>query len=107
MIGMPRQPSDVFSMLIVLLNFRIDPNSAKRSTPSVLHELGSRIAQGIARFTACAHDETAQAHPSGFYTPVPYPQPPLSRYQSWLRAGNGDTVQYHYTRWLSKLVVER
>lgn len=90
-----------------LPNFRIDPNAARHSTPSVVCELGSRVAQGIVQFTACAPKHTQEAHPSGFHTPASYPQPPLSRYQSWLRAGNGETVLYHYTRWFSRLVVER
>ncbi|KAI0780552.1 S-adenosyl-L-methionine-dependent methyltransferase [Trametes elegans] len=70
-----------------------------------LQEADRRLAAGIAQFTACQSEGKAML--PGYGGAAPYPQPPLSRYQSWLRAGSGERVLYHYTKWCAPLVVER
>ncbi|KAI0822767.1 S-adenosyl-L-methionine-dependent methyltransferase [Trametes gibbosa] len=69
------------------------------------HDVGDRLADGIVRFSGYSFPGTKR--PSGYVTPAPYPHPPLSRYQSWLRAGNGDSVLYHYAKRHTVEVVER
>ncbi|KAI0373036.1 S-adenosyl-L-methionine-dependent methyltransferase [Pilatotrama ljubarskyi] len=83
----------------------IDPHIKKRATKQDLEEIGSRLAEGISRFSACK--PSSHAPPPGYHHAVLYAQPPLSRYQSWVRAGNGSTVLYHYTSWCAPGVVER
>ncbi|EJF66181.1 S-adenosyl-L-methionine-dependent methyltransferase [Dichomitus squalens LYAD-421 SS1] len=63
----------------------------------------ARLAEGIICVEAVPSPSRSL---TGFPTPVAYPQPPLSRFQSWVR-GDSDIVTYHYTRRWSPAVVER
>ncbi|OSD08481.1 S-adenosyl-L-methionine-dependent methyltransferase [Trametes coccinea BRFM310] len=87
---------------------RFDWTSPHRLLPATnkdIKEKQERLAEGIHQFAACRSDSGNQL--PGFPGPVAYAQPPLSRYQNWLRTGNGNTVLYHYTRWYAPGVVER
>ncbi|KAI0362522.1 S-adenosyl-L-methionine-dependent methyltransferase [Trametes cingulata] len=84
-----------------------DPHITKQATAQDLKESKSRIAEGISCFNACRAMAPQDAPLPGYPHAVPYAHSPLSRYQSWVRAGNGGTVLYHYTGWYSGDVVER
>ncbi|KAI0672839.1 S-adenosyl-L-methionine-dependent methyltransferase [Trametes maxima] len=91
-----------------LCTLRIDPHKAPgrtKVTSQEAQEIGERLADGIMRFSACYPKQGD--HLPGYSSAVPYPHPPLSRYQSWVRAGNREAVLYHYTKWCAPAVVER
>ncbi|KAI0647432.1 S-adenosyl-L-methionine-dependent methyltransferase [Trametes meyenii] len=86
----------------------IDPHQAPgrtKTTHQEAEEIGDRLADGISRFSACR--PKPGDHLPGYGSAVLYPHPPLSRYQSWVRFGNGEAVSYHYTKWCAPGVVER
>ncbi|KAI0636601.1 S-adenosyl-L-methionine-dependent methyltransferase [Trametes polyzona] len=87
------------------LNDLVGPFLKRPESFKDLAHAKKRLAAGIAQFTAC-NSETWHSLP-GFQTPEPYPHPPLSRYQSWLRANNKYGVLYHYTPRFAHGVVER
>ncbi|KAI9065405.1 S-adenosyl-L-methionine-dependent methyltransferase [Trametes sanguinea] len=83
----------------------INPHIELPATKEDLKESKKRLAEGVDQFTACKSHSGGRL--PGYTRPVAYAQPPLSRYQSWVRSGNGDTVLYHYTKWCASGVVER
>ncbi|KAI8989795.1 S-adenosyl-L-methionine-dependent methyltransferase [Trametes punicea] len=83
----------------------MNPHVQKSATKEDIKERRQRRTQGIQQYEACS--SSAGGHLPGYAGAVAYAQPPLSRYQSWLRAESGEAVLYHYTGWWSPSVVER
>ncbi|KAI0333620.1 S-adenosyl-L-methionine-dependent methyltransferase [Cubamyces sp. BRFM 1775] len=83
----------------------IDPHIERHATKQERLQTTSRLAQGIAQVKACLPRDSDSL--PGYSCPTPYPLPPLSRYQSWLRVGSQGMVLDHYSRWYPPKVVER